>query len=224
MTASYWLGVKTKAATANMNKYPDLGGQYQTMISNIVDSFTKAGAVVILDLHWSDDDTEQQVMPFKTGSTSAVNFWKSVATKFASNDHVFYELYNEPHTDENTYLNGNSQFESMANMVAAVRKHAPDGVLVIAGEKDYAYDAQSAIDLDNKLKQTGQNKNIMYNFHPYMGQYQAGDKKKTADGFESMVKQMQSGTDAPLIVTEFGQFCCDTHGSCYDYNGSWNGK
>jgi len=112
----------------------------------------------------------------------------------------------------------------MTNMVKAVRNAAPDAVLVIAGAKSYAYDAKSAIDLDKKLKETGDNKNIMYNFHPYMGPNQAGDKKKTADGFEDMVKEMHAGTDAPLIVTEFGQFCCDTHGSCYGYEGTWDGK
>lgn len=109
-------------------------------------------------------------------------------------------------------------------MVAAVRKHAPSGVLVIAGALDYAYDATTAIALDKKLTTLSQQQNIMYNFHPYMGTYQQGDTKKNADGFESMVIQMQAGTDAPLIVTEFGQFCCDTHGSCYDYDGSWNGQ
>ena len=57
MTASYWLGVETKAAKANMDKYPNLGRQYEIMISNMVKEFTDAGAVVILDLHWSDDDT-----------------------------------------------------------------------------------------------------------------------------------------------------------------------
>jgi len=113
----------------------------------------------------------------------------------------------------------------MTSMVAVVRENAPNAVLVIAGAKDYAYDAQSAIDLDSKLAETTlTNKNIMYNFHPYMGPNQSGDSKKTADGFEAMVKQMQAGTDAPLIVTEFGQFCCDTHGKCFGYDGTWNGK
>ena len=213
MTASYWFGVVTKASAKKFARFKDLGTQYQTLIGKMVDAFTEAGAVVILDLHWSDDDTEKTPMPFKTGSTAAVTFWDSVATKFASNDHVFYELYSDPHTDEDTYLNGDSQYESMVNMVSAVRKAAPDSVLVIAGAKDYAYDAQSAIDLDKKLAETGQNQNIMYNFHPYMGGGSA-DKRKTASGFEDMVKQMQAGTEAPLIVTEFGQYCCDTHGAC----------
>ena len=64
----------------------------------------------------------------------------------------------------------------------------------------------------------------MYNFHPYMGANQAGDTKKTADGFEAMVKQIHDNTSKPVISTEFGQFCCNTHGSCYDYNGYWSGE
>ena len=59
MTASSWLGVETKAASANMKRFPNLDKQYQTMISKMVDAFTTKGHVVILDLHWSDDDTEQ---------------------------------------------------------------------------------------------------------------------------------------------------------------------
>ena len=107
----------------------------------MVSTFTEAGAVVILDLHWSDDDTEQRAMPVDTGATRASLFWGSVSSTFAKNENVFYELYNEPHTDENTYLNGDSQFESMTVMVAVVRANAPNAVLVIAGAKDYAYDA-----------------------------------------------------------------------------------
>ena len=39
-----------------------------------------------------------------------------------------------------------------------------------------------------------------------------------------MVKKILNGTNKPIISTEFGQFCCDTNGSCYDYNGTWNGE
>ena len=59
MTASYWLGVETNAAKANMDKYPNLSKQYQTMIGKIVEEVTGMGGVVILDLHWNDDDSEQ---------------------------------------------------------------------------------------------------------------------------------------------------------------------
>ena len=55
ITASNWLGVVTQNSKANMDKYPKLSEQYQTMISKMVDEFTGIDAVVILDLHWSDD-------------------------------------------------------------------------------------------------------------------------------------------------------------------------
>lgn len=187
MTASYWLGVETNAAKANMDKYPSLGDQYQTMISKMVDAFTSQGVVVILDLHWSDDDNEQTNMPLVAGSGTggAIEFWESVAEKYASNDHVFYELYNEPHDNtDDVFIHGNSQYVGMLDMIAAVRKHSTDGMLVIAGGNGWAYDSESLIALE---KAGLSDSNVMYNFHPYMGPNQAGDKKKTADGFEAMV-------------------------------------
>jgi len=55
MTASYWLGVSTVNSAKNFEKYPDLGGQYRTMITNMVNAFTEEGIVAILDLHNNDD-------------------------------------------------------------------------------------------------------------------------------------------------------------------------
>jgi len=83
MTASYWMSVETKASAANFARFTDLGAQYQTLITNMVDTFTDAGAVVILDLHWSSDDTENQPMPVKTGDLATADFWGDVASKFA---------------------------------------------------------------------------------------------------------------------------------------------
>ena len=153
MTASNWLGVVTNASKSNMDKYPKLSEQYQTMISNIVKEFTSIGAVVILDLHWSDDDTEQQVMPLKAkaGTGGAIEFWESVSAMFKDNDHVFYELYNEPHNNAtDLFINGNDTYAGMLDMIAAVRKNSPDQMLVIAGANDWAYDAASLIELDGK--------------------------------------------------------------------------
>lgn len=68
-------------------------------------------------------------------------------------------------------------------MEAAVRSNAPDAMLVIAGGKSYAYDSDTLIALDSELKHP----NAMWNFHPYMGQDQAGDDRKLPAGFEVMV-------------------------------------
>ena len=168
LTASNWLGVETKAAKANMAKYPKLSDQYQTMISKMIDEFTAAGAVVILDLQWSDDDAEQTNMPLKqkSGTGGAIEFWKSVSTRFASNDHVFYELFNEPFSNnDDTFINGNGTYVGILDMVAAIREISSDQVLVVGGGTNYGYDADSLIALDAKINDDL----VMYNFHPYMG-------------------------------------------------------
>jgi len=97
-------------------------------------------------------------MALKGGFGDSVTFWDSVASKFGTNDHVFYELYNEPHigtaatgTDLDTFLNGNTAYTGMIDMIAAVRAHSKDSVLVIAGQLNWAYDATSLITLDGML-------------------------------------------------------------------------
>ena len=173
MTASSWLNITTAASAANMGKYPDLGGQYRTLIHNLVSNYTSNGIVTILDLHWNDDDSEQQPMALKKrtdgGNTgNALDFWDSVASAFGENKLVFYELYNEPHTDVATWMNGSDQFAGMLEMRAVVRKHTPDSMLVIAGAQAYAYDADSLLQIETQLNKAGE-QNVMYNFHPYMG-------------------------------------------------------
>jgi protein subunit release factor A len=112
-----------------MDMYPKLSEQYQTMIGKIVDEITGIGGIVILDLHWNDDDNEQQNMALKakSGTGGSVEFWESVSETFAGNDHVFYELYNEPHNNEtDVFIHGDDTYAGMLDMIAAVRKNSAD--------------------------------------------------------------------------------------------------
>lgn len=211
MTASTWLGVNTTASWGNLQKYPNLNLQYQDLIGQLVGNFSAYGIVTILDLHWTDDDTDNAPMAGK-GKTNCVDFWDSVASKFGSNPLVFYELYNEPHrVTEDQWANGDATTSGMLEMLAAVRKHTQSPA-VIAGYGGYAYDADSLVSLDKTLVKQGE-KNVIWNFHPYMGPNQAGSSSKCPAGFETYVKQMISGTDKPLIITEFGQSCQPTEGA-----------
>lgn len=215
MTASSWLGVQTKASAANMAKYPGLASGYRAHIEALVALYSKNDIVSILDLHWMDDDVEQQAMATKGGASDAIQFWGNVSATFANNTRVFYELYNEPHTsDVGAWARGKAETGTagMLEMLAAVRENAPGAPTIIAGAAAYAYDDSSLVALDKELP-AGE-RNVLYNFHPYMGPAQAGAKNKCPMGFATMVKNVQSGTDKPLIVTEFGQACCATHGQC----------
>lgn len=86
----------------------------------------------------------------------------------------------------NIFINGNDKFEGMVDLELAVRQHAPDAVVVIAGAGSWAYDSTSLVALDSHLM----SENVMYNFHPYMGPYQQGDSRKAAAGYEVMVKDV----------------------------------
>ena len=130
--------------------------------------------------------------------------------------------YNEPYIGTvDVWMNGDSKTAGMLEMLAAVRKHTQNPA-VIAGAAAYAYDSASLVQLDAHLKAQGE-ANVMYNFHPYMGAPQAGDLTKCPDGFEHHVKNIMDSTDKPVIVTEFGQACCPTHGACERCSAQWNG-
>jgi len=223
LTASSWLGVNTSASAGNLAKYPELGKQYQDLISDMVDYYSKYGIVTILDLHWTDDDTDNtQPMAGKAarGSADCVDFWDSVASTFASNTLVFYELYNEPHrVDLDAWMNGDANTAGMLEMMAAVRKHTTNPV-IIAGGNGYAYDSDSLIQIDGQLNG---DKNVIYNFHPYMGPNQAGDSKKCPANFEQYLTAVLSATNKPAIVTEFGQGCNPTHGAAEQCEGTYDG-
>jgi hypothetical protein len=106
-----------------------------------------------LDLHWSDDDTEQQPMALRgptnpTGGLTgdAAAFWDSVAAVFGENKWVMYELYNEPHVqDVSVWMDGDAQHVGVLEMMSTVRKHTADSVVIVAGAKGYAYDSASLL-------------------------------------------------------------------------------
>lgn len=222
LTAAYWLDVPTQASAANRAKYPNLSSQYQSFVRQLVDLYTSKGIVVLLDLHWNDDDSEQQPMATK-GKAGGVTFWDSIASTFGENSYAFYELYNEPHTsDFSAYLNGDDSTSGMLEMLAAVRKHTSNPV-VIAGQQGWAYDADSLVQVEQALQKIGE-QNVMYNFHPYMGPNQAGAANKCPAGFEGMVTKLLNETSKPIISTEFGQACCSTNGACESCPGTFDGK
>jgi hypothetical protein len=221
LTAAYWLDQSTSAWSTNRNTYPNLSQQYVTLIDNLITYATSQDVVVILDLHWNydgDSNSEQQPQAIKSNS---VSFWNSVATKYHANPYVWYELYNEPYVgDYSIWRNGNAQYEGMKPMYDAITSHSIKGLILIAGSKNYAYDADSLVQFET----SGTFHNIAWVVHPYMGPYQAGDAGKNINGFLALVNTLKAGSSRPIIATEFGQYCCATNGACYQYDGTYQSK
>ncbi len=203
----------------------ELSLQYQTWIEYMVTYLTSHGVICILDLHWNDDTTQQQPMALKDTTIQPVTgdskkFWSHISKTFRNNGYVWYELYNEPYiNDYLTWSNGNDLYWGMIDLYNTIRKNT-NNPIVIAGSSSYAYDSASLIQFD---KANPELTNVIYNFHPYMGSAQKGDPTKAPVGFENIVTTMQSSVSKPLIITEFGQYCCVASGACYQYPGTYNG-
>ena len=126
----------------NINGVPAAysGTAYRSQISDFVDRINAAGMVAILDLHWNAPGTNiaysQQVM---ADADHAPAFWTSVATMFADNPSVVFDLYNEPHdiswecwrdgcqTDEGWQAAG------MQDLVDAVRNTGATNLMIASG-------------------------------------------------------------------------------------------
>ena len=86
-----WLGINGVS--------PERGGaKYQQAIVDYVHEVTSAGMYTILDLHWSAPGsvpaTSLRQMP---DGDHSVDFWRSVATTFANDPNVVFDLFNEPY-------------------------------------------------------------------------------------------------------------------------------
>jgi hypothetical protein len=85
-----WLGINGVPA-----KYS--GAAYQSAVKQWVTALNNAGIVAILDLQWSApgnyEATEQWPM---ADASHSITFWSQVATAYASNPSVVFDLFGEP--------------------------------------------------------------------------------------------------------------------------------
>eukprot|EP01084_Bolivina_argentea_P148926 260266_1 len=199
---------------------------YVNTIDAIVQFFTNNNVAVILDLHWNcPDDTAisgcagAQSVPMalaKFGSNpGAVAFWDAVSKRYANNSLVIYELFNEPWmqpTDFPVYYGGSSKYAGMKQMYDAIRVNDATGLIVIGGAQGYALDAQTllAFWIQFGIDKSGKYPtNIIFNHHPYQGGGQGLEHS-----LQSVMRfSLASKTVAPVIFTEFGQYCCGIKGN-----------
>jgi endoglucanase len=186
---------------------------YAGVIDQQVTSARAAGLDVILDLHWSDKGEMSSASTGTLGTlpgqqrmpdANSVTLWQEVATKYAGNGHVIFELYNEPHdVTWSVWLNGGdtgadgaggATFTAvgMQKLYDTVRATGAENLVLIGG-LDWAYDLSGVP--TNRV----QGHNIGYVSHVYHHNtgHDATDWP-TSWGF-------LTATD-PVVLTEFGPF------------------
>lgn len=215
-----WLGIN------GVN--PQWGGPaYQEGIKNYVNTLHQAGLYVILDLHWNSPGTipaaAQQPMP---DADHAVDFWKSVATTFGSDQGVVFDLYNEPflygsymqnpNQDPwdcwlngcglNQYLTGGQPYTQsylwnavgMQTLVNTVRATGAKNVIMVGG-------LEWSNDLTGWLahKPVDPQNSLVVSWHSYSAQ-----SCKTVACWDAIVGPI--ATQVPIIIGEVGDSICNS--------------
>ncbi|HJT23551.1 MAG TPA: cellulase family glycosylhydrolase, partial [bacterium] len=194
---------------------------YQGMVNSIVQFCNNNNAYVLLDLHWSGTyngttpttpcsgsgwgtATGQQPM----ADANAITFWGSVASAYANNSSVLFDLYNEPFgvswpTWQSGGVMGTAWTPGMKSLLSAVRSAGATNVCVIGGlnyAKDYSGFGSYPV--------TGVN--VAYAAHLYGNQ--VGNSVVGWDGYVSPVTAY-----GPIFVGEFApSTSCNVDNTTYD--------
>jgi len=144
-----WLGINETPSNA-----PYMGAAYREQFTSVVNLLTSNNLAVIIDLHWTAPGTTvatgQQPMP---DADHASAFWSSVASTFASNSSVIFDLFNEPYPNFSwgvqspaatwlCWLNGGSSCASsnmgftavgMQSLLNTVRSAGAPNVVMVGG-------------------------------------------------------------------------------------------
>jgi endoglucanase len=197
---------------------------YHTTVAQAVFNAESAGLYVILDLQWDApfdtayDRTHGGVQCPMPDAQRDVQFWRDLATIYANDHAVLFDLFSEPHdVSWDTWLHGGTitggcyiingaagagvenmtyQAIGMQALVNDVRAIAPQNILILSG-LNWGYDL-SGISQGYAVQGT----NLVYGTHPFnYANKQPGD---WAHDFGDLAMHV------PVLATEFGSYDCAT--------------
>jgi aryl-phospho-beta-D-glucosidase BglC (GH1 family) len=192
----YWLPTSCFSSTT-----------YQSEVDQVVQWITSQGMVALLDLHafsltpcgnaWDND---------MANSPGAINFWNSVASRYANNPLVAFDLYNEPHNiSDQVWLNGGVAYDAllpyavagMQQMYSAVRATGANNLVVVSGN-NWGNGFPSTLVSGN---------NIAYGVHVYTCPGAAPPKCSNPDPYDPapmLQDWVAPSANVPVLVSEFG--------------------
>jgi hypothetical protein len=187
----------------------DGGKAYRALVKQVVDTCSKAGVYVILDLHWSDaGEWGQQIGQHNMPDANSVTFWKDVARTYKNHPAVLFDLYNEPHdVTWDVWRNGGTVTErdrrsgkettyeaaGMQKLLDTVRSTGAKNVVVVGG-LNWSYDFSGV--LDDKGLADPKGNGVIYANHAYPFK---------GESVDAWIDRMEKATQQfPVIVSEFG--------------------
>lgn len=135
------------------------------------------GMYAIIDYHQIDDATGQS-------GDDAVTFWQSIAPRFASDDHVIFEPFNEP---IDTTVAWSTFKPTVQRFIDTIRAAAPDNLIVVPSTSwdQHPGDAASS---------PPSGSNLVYAAHVYPGNWASGFQQQVATAVALV----------PVFFTEWG--------------------
>jgi hypothetical protein len=213
--------IEAKAWGANFVRLPlgeqfwmssncDYSPSYQATVSQVVNWITSLGMVALLDLHYNTvQGCESGGAHNMADAAQAPTFWSQVASQYASNPLVAFDLYNEPHDiSDATWLNGGLttdifppfetyQAAGMQQLYDAVRSTGAKNLVFVTGNN---WGSTVPANLVNGT-------NIVYAAHAYTCPNSAPPlcaNLDPQDPSQILDNWVNVSSSVPVMVTEFG--------------------
>jgi hypothetical protein len=163
--------------------------------------------VALVDLHKNSVVACGAVKPQKMADSTALEFWRQVATRYRSNPLVAFDLYNEPHDiSDDVWLRGGRivagngvayTAAGMQQMYDAVRSTGARNLVIVSGN-DWA----------NRLpRELSGAENVAYGVHVYTCPTSTDPASCTPDPMDpspTLNNYTSVAATSPVVISEFG--------------------
>lgn len=175
----------------NDSGYLKQPGQSEKLMRNVIDACIKEDVYVIVD--WHDHNIHEK---------QAVDFFSRLAADYGGNPHVIWEVFNEPDYESWPEVKAYSE-----KVIAAIRKHDPDNIILVGSPK---WDQDILLPAGDPIKGYD---NLMYTMHFYAGTHKKWLRDRTDEAlvrglpiFVSECAGMEATGDGPIDEKEWDAF------------------
>jgi endoglucanase len=157
--------------------------RFTEIAQRVVDKAVERGMYAVIDWHMLDPGDPN------ANTALAKRFFADMASKYADEPNVFYEIANEPSGVEWKEIKSYAE-----EIIPVIRKHDPDGIALVGTRAWSSFGVSDGSDEREVVENPVEADNIMYTFHFYAASHD-----------EEYLRTLSRAADElPVFVTEFG--------------------